>query len=349
MNAHTTKPSDDADKSSPLAYARQAMTQMSKFNIEPTPMNYAVWYAYVSGASKELNKEIESVASQSMPFSLSINEYLYHKYVADNEDKRILEDTTVSAKNLLAEILKVINEFSGHTDSYNREVEDHVQKLTRQVANTGFEDMVKEIISSAAQLKKSGDQLSQRLSESREEIQALKVNLNEISSEAQRDYLTNVSNRKALEKALEQQTEFARQNQSPLCLLMLDIDHFKQYNDRYGHLIGDEVLKIVAKHLVNSVKGKDFVARYGGEEFAVLLPSTPIEGAMVVADIIRKTIASSELKRKDTGEIFGSITISIGVSLFRPETDTIPLFIKRADDALYVAKKAGRNRVAKEA
>jgi diguanylate cyclase len=140
----------------------------------------------------------------------------------------------------------------------------------------------------------------------------------------------------------------AKETQGELCLLMIDIDHFKKFNDRFGHLIGDEVLKTVAKTLINTLKGQDMVARFGGEEFVVILPTTKIEGAMIVAESIRSAIASKELKRKDTGESFGVITISMGVARFRHDSDTLPLLMKRADDALYESKKNGRNRVTRE-
>ena len=130
---------------------------------------------------------------------------------------------------------------------------------------------------------------------------------------------------------------------------MMDIDHFKAFNDNFGHLLGDEVLKIVAKSLTDCVKGADVVARYGGEEFSVILPNTPLNGAQRVAETIRATIAKRELKRRDSGESYGQITVSVGVSLLRPGSDTNESLIKRADDALYKSKRHGRNRVTLEA
>ncbi|MEQ1790285.1 MAG: GGDEF domain-containing protein [Rickettsiales bacterium] len=130
---------------------------------------------------------------------------------------------------------------------------------------------------------------------------------------------------------------------------MIDVDNFKMFNDKFGHLLGDEVLKIVARTLTDTLKGRDVVARFGGEEFVVFLPETPIEGAMRVAEMIRAGIAGKGLKRKDTGETFGSITVSLGVSRFRHDDDTLLTLIKRADEALYSSKNNGRNQVTKEA
>jgi len=108
------------------------------------------------------------------------------------------------------------------------------------------------------------------------------------------------------------------------------------------------VLKKVARGILDCVKGKDFVARYGGEEFAILLPNTPLAGGLAAGEGIRRTIAETELLRKDTGELLGQVTVSIGVAHFRPETDSIPMLISRADNALYRSKSGGRNRVTQE-
>ncbi len=200
-------------------------------------------------------------------------------------------------------------------------------------------------MAATSNLKKSGDKINEKLEESKKEINTLKKDLQQVTIESQRDFLTGVFNRKAFEKFVDEQMVSSVQTKQDLCLLMIDIDHFKQFNDRFGHLLGDEVLKIVARTLMDILKGRDVVARFGGEEFIVVLPETPVSGALKVAEMIRSTIASKELKRKDTGETYGTITVSMGVARFRGDSDTLPTLIKRADDALYQAKHNGRNQV----
>jgi diguanylate cyclase len=125
---------------------------------------------------------------------------------------------------------------------------------------------------------------------------------------------------------------------------MADIDHFKSFNDHYGHQTGDQVLRLVALSVKQNVKGRDVAARYGGEEFVVALPSTSLQSAITVADQIRRAVMTKELMKRSSGERLGRVTISIGVAVMRP-SDTPQLLIERADMCLYAAKRHGRNRV----
>ena len=122
-------------------------------------------------------------------------------------------------------------------------------------------------------------------------------------------------------------------------------DHFKGFNDNYGHQVGDQVLRLVARTLVDGVKGKDLVARYGGEEFVVILPDTQLQGGVIVADHLRKAVANKELINRSTGDKLGRITLSVGVSEFH-KAETVEALIERADQALYTAKHNGRDQVA---
>jgi diguanylate cyclase len=130
----------------------------------------------------------------------------------------------------------------------------------------------------------------------------------------------------------------------PLALLMCDIDHFKQFNDTYGHLTGDQVLRLVAMSVKQNVKGQDIAARYGGEEFAVVLPNTVLRAALTVGDHIRRAVMSKELMKRSTREQLGRVTLSIGVACLC-KGDTAQSFIERADACLYAAKRNGRNLV----
>jgi diguanylate cyclase len=156
--------------------------------------------------------------------------------------------------------------------------------------------------------------------------------------------LTGLANRKAFDKCIHDSIEEAMTTKQPMVLMMLDIDHFKKFNDLHGHQVGDQVLRLVARTLTDGVKGRDTAARYGGEEFAIILPETSLSGGMRVADTLRKSVENKEVVNKSTNQHLGRITLSIGVAEYYPG-EAVTDFIERADAALYSAKNAGRNRV----
>ena len=335
-------------ESSCLQCARQCLITMTERGVDPTPVNYSVWYHYVAGDIKELNSEIDKfLNTRKLVITDDVNIYLYNKYIADSvrKEEEAVRKTSENAQTVLGEIMDIIEKFNGDTTTYNHQIDQHVTDLSRKITDPALKEIAKEIINRAVSIRNSGSELQKKLEESKSEVAHLKTNLEKITTEASLDFLTGVGNRKALESRLEEFTAQAKEKNSDLSLLMVDIDHFKKFNDKYGHLIGDEVLKRVARTLFDSVKGKDFVGRYGGEEFAILLPNTPIASALIVAENIRKNMYDTRLKRKDTNEFIDEVTVSIGVARYRSAQDSIAMFISRADDALYRSKTGGRNKV----
>jgi diguanylate cyclase len=330
-------------------YAQAALDAMAQHGVTPHPDNFLVWYAYASGQVPELNKEIEQVRHQRVTFTQQVNDYLRDKYLRPS-GRNALEMATHDARMLISQVANMVHEYSGEAASYNKRIGEQADRLELHGDEADVGTLLTEIIGQLRQIESSGANFTERLDESRKEIESLRQNLDKMTAESKRDFLTGVLNRRALDEAMIALVDDSVKNNKELTLLMLDIDHFKQFNDKWGHQIGDEVLKTVAKALKHSVRGKDLIARYGGEEFCVILQETPIQGARVVAETIRKTIAGAKLQRKDSKESLGQITVSIGISRYRlqGEEDTIPFFVKRADDALYTAKKNGRNRVVSE-
>lgn len=158
---------------------------------------------------------------------------------------------------------------------------------------------------------------------------------------AQKDPLTGISNRTALDEILRRELGHARRHQSHCAMLVLDIDHFKTINDRYGHIIGDCALKAIASMADNCKRDGDLLFRYGGEEFVILMRNTDREGALLLAERIRRCIATSPCTCSGA-EL--AMTVSIGVSMLA-DTDTPESLFARADQALYRAKHNGRNQV----
>jgi diguanylate cyclase (GGDEF)-like protein len=170
------------------------------------------------------------------------------------------------------------------------------------------------------------------------------TSVSEADAASMQDYATGLANRVYFDRQLARNWQNALRDQSPLSLLIVDIDHFKLYNDHYGHLAGDECLRRIAAVLAGSSKrSTDTVARYGGEEFALLLPRSNASGAMILAERIRQAVADAQLP--NIPYTAGIVTVSIGIATMDPNSDENPAqFIQRADRALHEAKKAGRNR-----
>ncbi len=190
-------------------------------------------------------------------------------------------------------------------------------------------------------------------------IMSLKVRLSNVvisdSLDTQKEYmrnatidaLTGVHNRRWMESMFEQELVHAKRDNRALGLIMVDVDNFKQYNDRFGHLQGDQVLVSVAKTLRSYLRPNDMLARFGGEEFAIMLPETTLEEALELAEVLRQQVEECEIRQK-SGEELPGVTISSGVtSLAAGEDINLQNFIEHADSALYRAKESGRNCVSR--
>jgi two-component system, cell cycle response regulator len=175
----------------------------------------------------------------------------------------------------------------------------------------------------------------------------LRTNVQQSMELALTDALTGLYNRRYMETHLETLVEKAFQSQRPLGLIMIDIDHFKPINDTYGHDAGDEVLREFASRVQASVRGIDLACRYGGEEFVVVMPDADLSIARAVGERLRRNIASEPfLVSKGKKKL--DVTISVGIAM-RHDGETADAVLKRADEALYRAKRDGRNRVVSEA
>jgi diguanylate cyclase len=186
--------------------------------------------------------------------------------------------------------------------------------------------------------------LEDRLAFSLRELDGLRRQLDRAEREARLDALTGIPNRAHFDRELRAAVARSRRDAEPLCLLMIDIDHFKAFNDRHGHQMGDQVLRLVARQLGTHAAGGGAPARYGGEEFALILRQCDLARAGVIAAQLRKGVSGKKILNRRTGESLGQVTLSIGAALYRPGESAADL-VHRADEALYLAKARGRDQV----
>jgi diguanylate cyclase len=219
--------------------------------------------------------------------------------------------------------------------------------MTPAVQAGDLQAMVARILDETQRMAEHNRLLEQHLNRSAGEMESLRRDLVNTRKEAMTDALTGIANRKFFDVKLRETAAATMETGEAMSFLLVDIDHFKSFNDRYGHQAGDQVLAIVAHSLTNSIKGQDTVARYGGEEFGIILPRTELDGATALAEQICTTMAARHIRRKKTAEDFGAVTLSIGVAEYRLG-EPLTTLIDRADAALYRAKGAGRNRAVNE-
>jgi diguanylate cyclase len=333
---------DDHERT--MAFCEIALGQIKALRQSATPRNYEIWYAYATGYQPSLNQKINETLKLSGMISDADLEQIYETYLSPTRLTERIDKVGHQVMGEIEQVMAMIDAAAGSASSYTESLADMTEKLGQSKDREGLRAIVESLVQTAKEMEVSNQKLEERLNASKQEIDELQVNLEAVRTESLTDPLTQLANRKFFDTTLEQAIADARDKNEPLSLLMTDIDHFKNFNDSFGHLTGDQVLRLVAISVKQNVKGQDTAARYGGEEFAIVLPNTVLRSAMTVADHIRRAVMTKELMKRSTGEHLGRVTISVGVATWR-KNDTPQTLIERTDACLYAAKRHGRNRV----
>ena len=240
----------------------------------------------------------------------------------------------------IAEISKATNRLSQGDLTVKLKVmsSDEIGQLA-----TNFNNMINQLLKRDEALGLAHEELENQVKKRTEELMIANAELQRISF---LDGLTGIANRRYFDEFLEREWQRSKRDNTSLALIMLDVDYFKNYNDTYGHIVGDECLKIIADILKTTIKrSTDLVVRYGGEEFAIVLPDTNVQGARMVGERIRSSIEKLGIQHK-TSPINGIVTASLGIAVAVTAKDTLPIkIVAAADEALYQAKQSGRNQV----
>lgn len=327
-----------------MAFCEIALGQMRALRQAATPRNYEIWYSYATGYHPSLNQKINETLQQTGTLSETDLEQIYESYLSPTRLTERIDKVGSQVIGEIEQVMAMIDAAAGSANSYTETLSDMSEKLGNSKDREGLRTIVESLVQTAKEMEASNQKLEERLNASKQEIDQLQENLETVRTESLTDPLTQLANRKFFDTTIAQAIEDARSRNEPLSLLMTDIDHFKNFNDSFGHLTGDQVLRLVAMSVKQNVKGQDTAARYGGEEFAIILPNTVLRSAITVADHIRRAVMTKELMKRSTGEHLGRVTISIGVATWH-KNDSVQSLIERTDACLYAAKRHGRNRV----
>ena len=339
-------PPDEHERT--IAFAEIALGQIRALGQAASPRNFEIWYNYATGYNQALNQSINEALKKNGTLSEADLEQIYRTYLAPTRAGDRVDSVGSRVLDEIKQVLDMVNAAAGSATIYSESLADAGQQLENAKDGEALRAIIACLVEGAKEAEHNNKKLEAHLAASREEIEQLQESLEIARSENLTDLLTTLANRKFFDAALAKCMTEAKDRNEPLSLLMADIDHFKSFNDRYGHLTGDQVLRLVALAVKQNVKGRDIAARYGGEEFVIALPNTALQSAITVAEHIRRAVMIKELMRRSNGERLGHVTISIGAAVLRPG-DTSQFLIERADKCLYAAKRHGRNRVVCEA
>ena len=307
-----------------------------------TPLTYAVWYEFTTGINPALTQAMSSLLDGGEKLDDDIIENLHVKFVAECN-----LDVQRAVQNDIRQLLGNLSGFAEETDKQAHRFGDSLQTygdiLKQGLDALKLGALISSLAGDTTRMRSSMQTLQSELEASKQQVEKLHRELESAREEALVDPLTGILNRRGFEIKLQNAISDNTSADKGFCLLLADIDRFKQTNDTYGHLFGDSVIRATASALKSKIKGQDSVARWGGEEFVVLLPETTKTGARAVAEQIRRSIERGKILRFGTQEQIGGITISIGITAYSKGSSMAAL-LEQADKALYASKEQGRNR-----
>ena len=328
--------------------ANMAIGSLKAHGLSATPRNIEIWYAHLEGRNPALSRDIQASLGPDGKIDQPKADDLYARHILRTDMSRDVMDLVGRFELEVAKLSDLMEETGENTEGYSKRM-TAVSKDIRKSAgeNPAIASLLENVIAVTGAMRDANQKLEKQLAQSSDEVAYLRQSVESIQQEAMTDPLTGVRNRKVFDRSLERLMREARAKGESLSIIIADVDHFKKFNDRWGHQTGDQVLRLVAEVMDANVKGQDLLARYGGEEFAIILPETSLENGRMLADRIRRAVETRKLKKRRTNESLGVITLSMGVSMLTDD-DTAESLIERADQCLYAAKDAGRNRVLAE-
>lgn len=330
------------------ALADETLALMAAHDIAVTAANFEVWQSYKIGALPELGREIDAQIARGERFSDDASAALFERFFANTRVSTQMVEASESIARELADVVSTLRGAGAQAGSYASALQVAAASFEGELDLTDIRAVVAELSASTREMANNNRQLSEQMEVSSRQVETLQSALQSVKTEALTDGLTGLANRRLFDETLRTRLGEAEAGGGPLCLLMCDIDHFKRFNDTWGHLVGDQVIRFIALVLRKYGEGDLLAARYGGEEFALIMPHTTLRRASALAAAIREAVKSKRLSRRSTGEQLGALTVSFGVAEYR-SGEGMSSFIGRADACLYASKRGGRDRITTDA
>ncbi|MCR9235321.1 MAG: GGDEF domain-containing protein [Alphaproteobacteria bacterium] len=330
-----------------LVHGEAALKQIKRCEVPAFPRHYELWYTYSAGFDQKLNTAINEILRSRGKVTLEETTYLYDTFLSPFRLGDKLDQFGSNFSDQIETMLGSIDQSMEVNEDYSTTLSELSSELGAAKNAGAVKNVVHQLVKATAVVRASHKEMEDKLKESQSQVAELKDNLEAARFENLTDELTGLGNRRLFDQTMSRKVQASSGIGTTFCLIMLDIDHFKQFNDTWGHQTGDQVLRLVGMTIKNTISAPDIAARYGGEEFAVILPDTTLDEAIMQADLIREAIKDRKLLKRSTGEKLGNVTVSAGVARYEQD-DTAVTLIERADAALYSAKRAGRNCVMSE-
>jgi diguanylate cyclase len=329
---------------SPKAYAwaRKAIEAMEQHRVWPTALNFELWLHYVAAKDSDVAGELEKVIKSGAAFTDEVGEEIAAAHLPAVKLSGEILHAGKSLSQELDSVSRAIESARETSEAYGQQLSAASESLVEQDAEA-VRTMVENLSVATRKVREENQALESQLADTTDELSRMREHLEQVRREAMSDALTGLANRKAFDESLERANQQSEDKDQPLTLAVVDIDHFKVFNDTWGHQTGDQVIRYVASVIGRLAEGARIGARYGGEEFAVIFPGEKSDTALAALESAREEISSRILKRRSTNEDLGAITISAGIAE-RQAGDTPAALLERADGALYASKRAGRNR-----
>ena len=324
--------------------ARRVVDLLKQHDVPTSPANYEIWINHAAGLRPDLSREIESHLASGALFSDAVSEALFGRFFSNTRLTVEMVETSDSVARELSSVISALREAGDQTGAYADTLQSAVTNIDRSADAADVRAVIASLVAVTREMVSNNRQLVTQMASSSRQVEALQTALQNVKVEALTDGLTGLANRRMLDETLRRRVEEQETHNAELCLIMCDIDHFKRFNDTWGHPVGDQVLRFIAAVLNQHAHGDTLAARYGGEEFALVLPRTHVARAFAIGEAIRKEIGSKRLTRRSTGEVIGAVTISMGIAQHRAH-ETVADLISRADAYLYASKNAGRDRI----